>query len=96
MLEPSEVSDLSIIECLFSESNRLKRFIELLLELVSQSQSTALSQAKKFRTCMHVIPRLQGDGGLALPAMFPHARPPNPPDFAALSELCDKIKEASQ
>ena len=45
---------------------------------------------------VHVIPRLQGDGGLALPAMFPHARPPNPPDFTVLSELCDKIKEASQ
>ena len=45
---------------------------------------------------VHVIPRVVGDGGLALPAMFPNASPPNPPDFAALSELCDAIKEASE
>ena len=45
---------------------------------------------------IHVIPRLDGDTGLALPAMFPHAKPPNPPDFGSLSELCQRIKEASQ
>ena len=45
---------------------------------------------------VHVIPRLAGDGGGALPWMFPNAKPPNPPDFPALSELCNKIKEASQ
>lgn len=45
---------------------------------------------------IHVIPRLDGDAGLALPAMFPHAKPPNPPDFGNLSELCQRIKEASQ
>ena len=45
---------------------------------------------------VHIIPRTQGDGGKALPAMFPNANPPNPPDFASLSELCNRIKEASQ
>ena len=45
---------------------------------------------------VHVIPRLAGDGGGALPWMFPNAKPPNPPDFSALGELCNKIKEASQ
>ena len=45
---------------------------------------------------VHVIPRLAGDGGGALPWMFPNAKPPNPPDFPALGELCNKIKEASQ
>jgi len=45
---------------------------------------------------VHVIPRLAGDGGGALPWMFPNAKPPNPPDFPALNELCNKIKEASQ
>ena len=43
---------------------------------------------------VHIIPRLSGDGGKALPAMFPDAKPPNPPDFAALSDLCSRIKEA--
>ena len=41
---------------------------------------------------VHVIPRLAGDGGGALPWMFPNAKPPNPPNFSALGELCDKIK----
>lgn len=45
---------------------------------------------------VHVIPRLAGDGGGALPWMFPNAKPPNPPDFPALGELCNKIKEAIQ
>lgn len=45
---------------------------------------------------VHVIPRLAGDGGGALPWMFPNANPPNPPDFSALGELCNKIKEANQ
>ena len=45
---------------------------------------------------VHVIPRLAGDGGGALPWMFPNAKPPNPPALPALSELCNKIKEASQ
>ena len=45
---------------------------------------------------VHVIPRKQGDGGRALPAMFPNAAPPNPPDFAALANLCNEIKEATQ
>jgi histidine triad (HIT) family protein len=45
---------------------------------------------------VHVIPRLAGDGGGALPWMFPNAKPPNPPNFLALGELCNKIKEASQ
>ena len=45
---------------------------------------------------VHVIPRIQGDGGKALPAMFPNANPPNPPDFAALADLCNRIKEASK
>jgi len=45
---------------------------------------------------VHVIPRLAGDGGGALPWMFPKAKPPNPPNFSALGELCNKIKEASQ
>ena len=45
---------------------------------------------------VHLIPRLKGDGGLALPAMFPNAKPANPPDFAALSDLCRRIKEASE
>tara|TARA_B100001564_G_scaffold3551_1_gene3083 strand:+ start:294 stop:746 length:453 start_codon:yes stop_codon:yes gene_type:complete len=45
---------------------------------------------------VHLIPRLKGDGGLALPAMFPNAKPRNPPDFAALSDLCRRIKEASE
>lgn len=44
---------------------------------------------------VHVIPRMEGDGGAALPAMFPQANPPNPPDFESLSELCQQIKEAS-
>ena len=43
---------------------------------------------------VHVIPRKQGDGGRALPAMFPNAAPSNPPDFAALANLCNAIKEA--
>ena len=43
---------------------------------------------------VHIIPRMESDGGLALPAMFPNARPPNPPDFSALTELCSKITEA--
>ena len=45
---------------------------------------------------VHVIPRKQGDGGRALPAMFPNANPPNPPDFASLANLCNAIKEASE
>ena len=45
---------------------------------------------------VHVIPRLAGDGGGALPMMFPNSRPPNPPDFTGLSQLCQKIKEANQ
>jgi len=45
---------------------------------------------------VHVIPRLTGDGGGALPWMFPNAKPPNPPDFSGLGELCIKIKEANQ
>lgn len=45
---------------------------------------------------VHVIPRLAGDGGGALPWMFPNAKPPNPPNFPALGELSNKIKEASQ
>ena len=45
---------------------------------------------------VHVIPRTESDGGKALPAMFPEANPPNPPDFSALAELCVRIKEASQ
>ena len=45
---------------------------------------------------VHVIPRLAGDGGGALPWMFPNAKPPNPPDFSALGELCNKIGEANQ
>lgn len=45
---------------------------------------------------VHVIPRLKGDGGGALPWMFPNANPPNPPDFSALAELCAKIKEANE
>lgn len=45
---------------------------------------------------VHVIPRLAGDGGGALPWMFPNARPPNPPDFSALGELCNRIKEANR
>ena len=44
----------------------------------------------------HIIPRISGDKGLALPAIFPDARPPNPPDFAHLSELCNNIREASE
>lgn len=43
---------------------------------------------------IHVLPRLNGDGGKALPALFPNANPPNPPNFQALSELCRKITEA--
>ena len=42
---------------------------------------------------IHVIPRLQEDGGMALPALFPNASPPNPPNFQALSELCRHITE---
>ena len=45
---------------------------------------------------VHVIPRLAGDGGGALPWMFPNAKPPNPPNFSALGELCDKIKGANR
>ena len=45
---------------------------------------------------IHVIPRTENDGGRALPALFPNANPPNPPDFTGLSELCNQIKEASQ
>lgn len=45
---------------------------------------------------IHVIPRTENDGGRALPALFPSANPSNPPDFTALSELCNQIKEASQ
>lgn len=45
---------------------------------------------------VHVIPRLAGDGGGALPMMFPNSKPPNPPDFSGLSQLCQKIKEANQ
>ena len=45
---------------------------------------------------VHVIPRLAGDGGGALPWMFPNAKPPNPPNFSELSQLCINIKEANQ
>ena len=45
---------------------------------------------------IHIIPRIEGDGGKALPAMFPNSSPQNPPDFTRLSELCNKIKEASK
>ena len=45
---------------------------------------------------VHVIPRISGDGGRALPAMFPNAQPPNPPDFISLANLCTSIKEASE
>jgi len=44
---------------------------------------------------VHVIPRTHGDGGGALPLMFPLANPQNPPDYASLSNLCEKIREAS-
>ena len=40
---------------------------------------------------IHVIPRTEGDNGLALPAIFPHSSPPIPPDFEGLRELCKKI-----
>tara|TARA_B110001452_G_scaffold257770_1_gene252279 strand:+ start:409 stop:846 length:438 start_codon:yes stop_codon:yes gene_type:complete len=43
---------------------------------------------------IHVIPRIEGDGGKALPAMFPNANPANPPDFSALAVLCDNITGA--
>ena len=43
---------------------------------------------------IHVIPRIEGDGGKALPAMFPNANPANPPDFSALAILCDNITGA--
>ena len=45
---------------------------------------------------VHVIPRLEGDGGGALPLMFPKAKPPNPPDYSGLAELCNNIKEANK
>jgi len=45
---------------------------------------------------VHVIPRAEGDGGQALPALFPEATPANPPDYQGLAELCAKIKEASK
>ncbi len=45
---------------------------------------------------VHVIPRKQGDGGRALPSMFPNAAPPNPPDFATLANLCNAIQEATE
>jgi histidine triad (HIT) family protein len=44
---------------------------------------------------VHVIPRVEGDRGRALPAMFPEANPSNPPDYPELAELCAKIKEAT-
>jgi|TARA_B110000914_G_C15381140_1_gene407822 histidine triad (HIT) family protein len=44
---------------------------------------------------VHVIPRVEGDRGRALPAMFPEANPSNPPDYPGLAELCAKIKEAT-
>ena len=43
---------------------------------------------------VHIIPRLKGDEGGALPLLFPNSKPPNPPDYQKLSELCDKIKGA--
>ena len=45
---------------------------------------------------VHVIPRKQGDGGRALPSMFPNAAPPNPPDFTTLANLCNAIQEATE
>lgn len=45
---------------------------------------------------IHIIPRLEGDGGKALPSMFPESNPQNPPGFLGLSELCDRIKGASK
>ncbi|RJU85725.1 MAG: HIT family protein [Candidatus Poseidoniales archaeon] len=45
---------------------------------------------------VHVIPRLEGDLGKALPAMFPNSRPQNPPDFEGLAKLCDDIQGASK
>lgn len=45
---------------------------------------------------IHVVPRLEGDGGLALPAIFPNAHPANPPNFPELSQLCQRIEEASK
>ncbi|MBA4695022.1 MAG: HIT family protein [Candidatus Poseidoniales archaeon] len=45
---------------------------------------------------IHLIPRTEGDKGLALPAIFPNANPPNPPDFTHLASLCQQIKEASE
>ena len=43
---------------------------------------------------VHIIPRIKGDDGGALPLIFPNSKPPNPPDYQKLSELCDKIKGA--
>ena len=43
---------------------------------------------------VHIIPRIKGDGGGALPLLFPNSKPPNPPDYQTLSELCNRIKEA--
>lgn len=43
---------------------------------------------------VHIIPRIKGDGGGALPLLFPNSKPPNPPDYQKLSELCNRIKEA--
>jgi len=43
---------------------------------------------------VHIIPRLKGDEGGALPLLFPNSKPSNPPDYQKLSELCDKIKGA--
>ena len=40
----------------------------------------------------HVIPRLAGDGGRALPAMFPNANIPATPDYSGLAELATKIR----
>jgi|TARA_B110000914_G_scaffold223840_1_gene240276 histidine triad (HIT) family protein len=45
---------------------------------------------------VHVIPRVEDDRGLALPAMFPEVNPANPPDYPGLAELCTKIEEASK
>ncbi len=43
---------------------------------------------------IHVIPRVAGDMGLALPALFPSSNPPIPPDFESLSKLCKSITGA--
>ena len=61
----------------------------------TQEALTAYFNTTDFTIAIHDGP-LAGQEIPHVPWMFPNAKPPNPPNFSALSQLCTSIKEANQ